>query len=288
MFPTWAYTLDAAHSMNTAPLARFLGISTTIVQLPTQDNGMVAVVHATVRWRNTEGDLVEFGEVGDATPTNCGPVGKTALLRMAATRAKGRALRDSVNIGDVLEEEMGGDEDADAEPPAPPTPRRDAGGDSVILRAAVTRLAAQDAEGRAKLPKTIASMTYEELEKTRAWLTLRADRAKAPTPAAPRHVVINDDGDVVDPKGAHIVEKAVAEARTLIAAIDASGAGKGTGRPHAGDYNRMRNLLLVLQNADPWQGDADTETLPPAELLPYMRARVSGYVTPPVGAGGVG
>jgi hypothetical protein len=109
-YSTWAYTLDTAHGMNTAPLVRFLGISTAIVQLPTTENGMVAVVHATVTWRNAEGDTVQFQGIGDANPTNCGPVGKTALLRMAEVRAKGRALRDSVNIGEVLEEEMGGDD----------------------------------------------------------------------------------------------------------------------------------------------------------------------------------
>ncbi len=202
-YATWAYTLDTAHGMNTAALVRFLGISTQIVQLPTTENGMVAVVHATVTWRNAEGDTVQFQGIGDANPTNCGPVGKSALLRMAEVRAKGRALRDSVNIGDVLEEEMGGDDAPAApqparrtvtvhEPTAPRQPQTNAEAEANALETQQCRLheaQQSDQEGKVALQTYLHAQgksRISELDMAECveWLLYFNDRAVTPAEGA--------------------------------------------------------------------------------------------------------
>ncbi len=108
LYATWPKTLDAAHQQNQSKLVRFLGITSEIVQIPCAENEYTAVVTAQVTWINEDGDTVVFSGIGDACPRNVRPEMVHQLLRYAATRAQGRALRDSVNIGEVLEEEMDG------------------------------------------------------------------------------------------------------------------------------------------------------------------------------------
>jgi hypothetical protein len=87
--------LDEAHQQG---LCR---VSTTLLQAPTPENGMLCIVYAVV-----ETSKGTFGGIGDATPENAGPV-KLHFIRMAETRAKARAMRDAVNIGMVTFEETG-------------------------------------------------------------------------------------------------------------------------------------------------------------------------------------
>lgn len=83
----------------------------------------------------TFGDGRVFVEHGDATPKNVGRTIAEHFVRMAATRAKARALRDALNIGVTALEELGPDEEAVPTPaptvrvpspirpaPAPPKP----------------------------------------------------------------------------------------------------------------------------------------------------------------------
>lgn len=94
--------LDEAHQQG---LKR---ISTTLIQIPHQDNGNMAVVQAEV-----EIEKGVFSGIGDASPNNVNRMILPHLLRMAETRAKARALRDAVNIGVTAVEELGDlDEDA--------------------------------------------------------------------------------------------------------------------------------------------------------------------------------
>ena len=79
--------LDAAHKMGLA------GITTTLVQIPSAQNGGIAIVHASVTmpWGT-------FSGLGDCDPTEPKSlVAKTATIRMAETRSKARALRDAIN-----------------------------------------------------------------------------------------------------------------------------------------------------------------------------------------------
>ena len=117
--------LDEAHSQGLKEIV------TTIVQIPNDLNGHVAVVHAAV-----ETAKGRFSGIGDADPGNVNRMMVNAIIRMAETRAKARALRDAINVGMVALEELPGDDDAPppdrrADPPRqerrdPPAPERPA------------------------------------------------------------------------------------------------------------------------------------------------------------------
>lgn len=98
----YAGLVDAAHRMG------ILAIDSTVTQLPTPDNGMVAVAKATVTMPPLEKDgmVRTFSDWGDASPENTKPHMLMHAIRMAVTRAKARALRDALNIGDVAVEEL--------------------------------------------------------------------------------------------------------------------------------------------------------------------------------------
>jgi hypothetical protein len=83
------------------------GVNTTLVQIPSELNGMVAIVHATATM--AEGT---FSGIGDASPTNVTRMLVPAIIRMAETRAVARALRLATNIGTTAFEELGGDDHA--------------------------------------------------------------------------------------------------------------------------------------------------------------------------------
>ncbi|SLM30774.1 Zinc finger SWIM domain protein (fragment) [Desulfamplus magnetovallimortis] len=73
------------------------------IQYPTKENGMEAICMAIVTSKNEQ----VFTEIGDASPKNVNRMIAEHILRMAATRAKARALRDMTNIGMTALEELG-------------------------------------------------------------------------------------------------------------------------------------------------------------------------------------
>ena len=96
-FVLYAGLLDLAHQK---------GIKRMIVhplQYPTKDNKMEAICKATVE--SKDGDI--FVEIADANPLNVNRMVVEHMLRVAATRAKARALRDFTNIGMTCLEELG-------------------------------------------------------------------------------------------------------------------------------------------------------------------------------------
>lgn len=104
--PTWPGVLVALHENG------LLGIEVTVLQYPTQENGMTAVCQATVTMKGEDGRELIYVEVGDASPANVGPQIAPHIIRMAATRSKGRAGRDALALGVALFEELGPDTDA--------------------------------------------------------------------------------------------------------------------------------------------------------------------------------
>src|ERR671933_1459043 len=97
--------LDEAHDRG------LKGIDTELIQVPTEDNGHVAVVKATAEME----DGRTFSGIGDASPDNVGRNIVPHIIRMAETRAKARSLRDAVNVGATALEELSDGDDA---PPA--------------------------------------------------------------------------------------------------------------------------------------------------------------------------
>src|ERR687886_2011829 len=102
----FAGLLDEAHNRG------LRGIDTELVQVPTPDNGNVAVVKATVEMEGPdEGQGRTFSGIGDASPENVGRNIVPHIIRMAETRAKARALRDAVNVGATALEELADGDD---------------------------------------------------------------------------------------------------------------------------------------------------------------------------------
>ncbi|MDD4356325.1 MAG: SWIM zinc finger domain-containing protein [Smithellaceae bacterium] len=81
------------------------------VQYPTKDNKLEAICKATVQ--SVDGEL--FVEIADANPLNVNRMVAEHILRVAATRAKARALRDFTNIGMTCLEELGDLDEASEE-----------------------------------------------------------------------------------------------------------------------------------------------------------------------------
>lgn len=106
-YPTWVGVLDAATERGLTSL------TTTIVQIPTPENGNLAVVTARAEF----GDGRVFEDVGDCSPASTSPNLAAAALRLASTRAKGRVLRDACNIGVTMYEELPGEEEREAPKP---------------------------------------------------------------------------------------------------------------------------------------------------------------------------
>ena len=105
----FAGLLDEAHERG------LRGIDTELIQVPTEENGRVAVVKAQVemeaRDSGREGSRT-FSGIGDASPENVGRNIVPHIIRMAETRAKARALRDAVNVGATALEELSDGDDA--------------------------------------------------------------------------------------------------------------------------------------------------------------------------------
>ena len=79
-----------------------LKLEVELLQFPTKENGNEAICRAVAESKNGE----VFSDIGDANPKNCHSMIVKHLIRMASTRAKGRALRDMCNIGIACLEEL--------------------------------------------------------------------------------------------------------------------------------------------------------------------------------------
>jgi hypothetical protein len=106
----YAGLLDEAHAQG---LKR---ITTYLVQIPSDENGGVAIVSAEV-----ETAKGTFSGIGDADKGNTNRMVLPHLIRFAETRAKARALRDAINLGnlDLADEGPINDNDGDNGKPSP-------------------------------------------------------------------------------------------------------------------------------------------------------------------------
>jgi hypothetical protein len=106
-FPLYAGVLDAATD------AGLKSLTTTVLQLPSADNGHYAAVMARAEFA----DGRVFEDIGDCSPQSTGPHLAAAALRLASTRAKGRCLRDAINCGSTMFEELPDGETGEAAAP---------------------------------------------------------------------------------------------------------------------------------------------------------------------------
>jgi len=137
-FVLYAGLLDEAHERG------LRSIETELLQVPTVENGEVAIARAVVRTEDGK-----FSGIGDASPDNVGRNIAPHIIRMAETRAKARALRDAINVGVAALEELGGEEQA---PNASRAPVVTSGDEAV-----------RPQEGKAELPATRKQLNYLEV-----------------------------------------------------------------------------------------------------------------------------
>ena len=79
-----------------------LKLEVELLQYPSPENNFEAICRAVAESKTGE----VFSDIGDANKTNCHSMIAKHLIRMASTRAKGRALRDMCNIGIACLEEL--------------------------------------------------------------------------------------------------------------------------------------------------------------------------------------
>jgi len=104
-----------------------LKLQVELLQYPTKENGNEAICRAVAESKTGE----VFSDVGDANPQNCTEKIVKHLIRMASTRAKGRALRDMCNIGIACIEELADFDDVIGSSGAPKkTTRKKAAGNT--------------------------------------------------------------------------------------------------------------------------------------------------------------
>ena len=99
-----------------------LKLEVELLQFPTKENGYEAICRAVAEGKNGE----VFSDIGDANPGNCAEMIAKHLIRLASTRAKGRALRDMCNIGIACLEELDSLDDIVGGTNSKKTPRKKA------------------------------------------------------------------------------------------------------------------------------------------------------------------
>lgn len=119
-FVLYAGVLDLATQMG------LLKLEVELLQFPTKENGNEAICRAIAESGN--GQI--FSDIGDANPKNCHELIVKHLIRMASTRAKGRALRDMCNIGIACLEELADFDDAIGSGQPKKTPRKKTAGNT--------------------------------------------------------------------------------------------------------------------------------------------------------------
>ena len=112
-----------------------LKLEVELLQFPTKENGNEAICRATAEGKNGE----EFSDIGDSNPNNCTPMIAKHLIRMASTRAKGRALRDMCNIGIACLEELSDLDDVMGNGSAKKTTRKSAAPKTKPVKAAAKK-----------------------------------------------------------------------------------------------------------------------------------------------------
>jgi len=95
-FVLYAGVLDLANQKG------LLKLEVELLQFPKKENNFEAICRAVAEGKNGE----VFSDIGDANQNNCAPLIAKHLIRMASTRAKGRALRDMCNISIACLEEL--------------------------------------------------------------------------------------------------------------------------------------------------------------------------------------
>jgi hypothetical protein len=206
-FVLYAGLLDLAHERG------LRAVTTTLVQIPSELNGNVAIVHATV-----ETSQGAFTGLGDAAPENVSRMMLPHLIRMAETRAKARALRDAVNVGVTALEELADVDEAGLHGLHGESPGAAASVEAGALAGrAGSRPAAAGRELRALEPQDVVGAEDEqfELEPVRPE---RPARVNGHAPAAPSSAALRPGAAPATPKQLQTIQRMARAAGKNIAA----------------------------------------------------------------------
>lgn len=266
-FVQYGGLLDLAHQMGVQAIRTFLA------QIPSEANGMTAIVTAEV----TMAGGAVFTGIGDASPKSVKPMLAVHAIRFAETRAKARALRDATNVGMASVEEL--DDDAGhesndrnqrrqqaAQPPAndPPPPRDAREAANKRLRAIAAKagkaagLTGDDIAHAVKAlsgGKSSKDMTPDELE--------NLARMIEDDPAALAKALDNPEQDLVLREGSRSINRSTGE--ILAAPTDDEAHGNKDADAFAASNSA---LMAALKVAFPGQ--------PQPELTGYARNIASG------------
>jgi hypothetical protein len=99
---TWTDHVKVSGLLDRAHKLKFKRVTSCMLQAPSKENGGMCICHGEVE--TAEGHI--FSAVADATPENVKPNVRDAFVRMADTRAIGRALRWALNIEGATAEEI--------------------------------------------------------------------------------------------------------------------------------------------------------------------------------------
>ena len=102
------FALDLAHERG------LQGTVTTLVQIPSKENGNVAIVHCQATFMR-ESRTLAFAGLGTCGPANANSQTANYPVEMAETRAIVRALRQGINVGNLQFAEITGDAPEEAE-----------------------------------------------------------------------------------------------------------------------------------------------------------------------------
>ncbi|MFC1826286.1 SWIM zinc finger family protein [Thermodesulfobacteriota bacterium] len=158
-----------------------------LIQFPSKENNNEAICRAVAVGKTGE----VFSDLGDANPTNCHSMIAKHLIRMASTRAKGRALRDMCNIGIACLEELSDFDDVIGnETPKKPAAKKSVG--PTKAKTAPKKAAAKKDESKTKDDKEPdESSKPDESEKSESNGSDEKDTVQSKISEAQRRAVYN-------------------------------------------------------------------------------------------------
>lgn len=156
---------------------KIASIDVDLIALPTPENDYTAIVKATIT--DTQGH--KWSAIGDASNTTCAPGLAPHKIRIAETRAKGRALRDMLNVGMPMYEEifLATSQQTSVEENAPITLEQIARFQQFIDSGALTKDEARSIMVRTLNKESLQHLTRAEADALLQAFTLYANSKKA-------------------------------------------------------------------------------------------------------------
>lgn len=177
----------------------FKGMKTELIQAPNKSNDGEAIVKAVVVDANGN----EWHGIGDANDTNCNKKVAAHKIRMAETRAKGRALRDALGIDLTMDSELTDPYEKEMITQAQTKIIKKLMDEKGIDKLEVSKLAYQEfgVKTAARLEKEQAQVfismleMYDEDDEETEWEEEKKDQSAKGVKSKPSKVIIDDEDE---------------------------------------------------------------------------------------------